>query len=46
MVQNKEHNRSIVLAAHPHGTPVSENFQMMNTPVKGVKSTVNCCWRF
>ncbi len=33
MVQNKEHNRSIVLAAHPHGTPVLENFRMVNTPV-------------
>ena len=33
MVQSKEQNRSIVLASRPHGTPVSENFRMSNTPV-------------
>ena len=33
MVQNKEYNRSIVLATRPHGTPVLENFSMVNTPV-------------
>ena len=33
MVQNKEHNRSIVLAARPNGAPVSDNFRMVNTPV-------------
>ena len=33
MVQNKELNRSIVLAARPNGAPVPDNFRMINTPV-------------
>ena len=33
MVQNKEHNRSIVLAAHLNGAPVFDDFRMVNTPV-------------
>jgi len=33
MVQNKEHNRSIVLASRPKGAPVFDNFRMVNTPV-------------
>lgn len=34
MVQNKKHNRSIVLAARPNGAPVFDDFRMVNTPVK------------
>jgi NADPH-dependent curcumin reductase CurA len=33
MVQNREHNRCIVLAARPHGTPTVENFRLENAPV-------------
>ncbi len=33
MSQNKEHNRRIVLAKRPHGTPVSENFRLESKPV-------------
>lgn len=33
MSQNREHNRRIVLAARPHGAPVSENFRLERVPV-------------
>ena len=33
MAQNKEYNRSIVLAARPKGAPVPENFRLVQTPV-------------
>lgn len=33
MSQNKERNRSIVLASLPHGVPVLENFRLEDTPV-------------
>ncbi len=33
MIQNREHNRSIVLASRPHGTPVVENFRIERASV-------------
>ena len=33
MTQPREHNRRIVLAARPHGAPVSENFRLETVPV-------------
>ena len=39
MSQNREHNRRIVLAERPHGTPVVENFRLEKTlvpePIEG-----------
>ena len=33
MSQDREHNRCIVLATRPHGTPVPEDFRLENSPV-------------
>lgn len=33
MTQNREHNRSLVLAKRPHGTPVVENFRLETADV-------------
>ena len=33
MTQPREHNRRIVLAARPHGAPVSENFRLETVSV-------------
>ncbi len=33
MSQNREHNRSIVLAERPHGIPVVENFRLERASV-------------